>query len=354
MTKRIVNIRQTRARLEIPDGQTILEAALAAGISYPHGCRSGRCGSCKSRLIEGKVQLLQHSRFALTEEEKSDGLILACCALPQTDAAVAWLDSDDEAVVPPRCLDAIVTGLDDLTHDIKLVRVTPADSSPLLFTAGQYARIGFIGTPVRSYSMANRERDGSLEFHIRRVAGGIASEHIHGVLKTGDKVELEFPLGSSYLRKSHSGPMLCIAGGSGLAPIKSIVETALANGMKQPIHVYHGVRNERDLYLIKHFQTLAEQYANLTFVVALSEAETTQYRRGFVTKAVADDLVNLDGWKAYVAGPPAMIGSAIQLALARGLRGEDIHADVFFTPDDRSLKCQSNEFDPGSIPGNRA
>ncbi len=141
MTRIIVDIRQTQTRLEIPDGQTILEAALAAGISYPHGCRSGRCGSCKSRLIEGEVQLLQHSRFALTEEEKSDGLILACRALPQTDAAVAWLVGDDEVVEPPRCIDAVVTGLDDLTHDIKLVRVTPADGCPLPFTAGQYARI---------------------------------------------------------------------------------------------------------------------------------------------------------------------------------------------------------------------
>ncbi|MCC2999878.1 2Fe-2S iron-sulfur cluster binding domain-containing protein, partial [Campylobacter jejuni] len=107
MTRRNVDIRQTRTRLEVSNGQTILEAALAASISYPHGCRSGRCGSCKSRLIEGEVQLLQHSRFALTEEEKSDGLILACCALPQTDVAVAWLVSDEKAVEAPRRLDAV-------------------------------------------------------------------------------------------------------------------------------------------------------------------------------------------------------------------------------------------------------
>ena len=334
MTRRIVDIRQTRTRLEVLNGQTILEAALAAGISYPHGCRSGRCGSCKSRLIEGEVQLLQHSRFALTEEEKSDGLILACCALPQTDVAVAWLVSDEKAVEAPRRLDAVVIGLYDLTHDIKLIRIAPADGSSLPFTAGQYAQIRFTGTPMRSYSMANRVGEGSLEFHVRRVAGGITSEHIHGALKSGDKVELEFPLGSSYLRQNHSGPMLCIAGGSGLAPIKSIVETALAHGMKQPIHVYFGARSECDLYLVEHFQSLAEQYANLTFVVVLSEAEATQYRCGFVTKAVADDLMDLDGWKAYVAGSPGMVDAAIQLALARGLRVEDMHADVFFTPDD--------------------
>ena len=213
MTSKFVDIRQARTSLEVREGQTILDAALAAGIPYPHGCRSGRCGSCKSRLIEGEVELLQHSRFALTEEEKADGLILACRAMPQTDAAVAWLGSDDDdSVETPRRLDAIVTGLDDLTHDIKLVRIAPADGSPLLFTAGQYAQVGFDGAPARSYSMANRHGDDSLEFHIRRVPGGVTSEHVHFGLKTGDRVALEFPLGSSYLRQHHSGPILCIAG----------------------------------------------------------------------------------------------------------------------------------------------
>lgn len=113
---KLVEIRQARTSLEIQDMQTILDAAFAAGIPYPHGCRSGRCGSCKSRLIEGAVELLQHSRFALTDEEKNDGFILACRALPQTDVTVAWLGSDDAVVPPPQRLNGIVTCLDDLTH----------------------------------------------------------------------------------------------------------------------------------------------------------------------------------------------------------------------------------------------
>ncbi|MEJ5021108.1 2Fe-2S iron-sulfur cluster-binding protein [Ochrobactrum vermis] len=334
MTARSVDIRQARRTLDVQEGQTILDAALAAGISYPHGCRSGRCGSCKSRLIEGEVELLQHSRFALTDEEKTGGLILACRAVPQTNAAVAWLGSDeDDAVEPPRRLDAVVTGLDDLTHDIKLVRIAPADGSSLLFTPGQYAQIGFDGAPARSYSMASRHGDDSLEFHVRRVPGGVTSEHVHGALRPGDKVTLEFPLGSSYLRQHHSGPILCIAGGSGLAPIKSIVETALAHGMKQPIHVYFGVRAQRDLYLVEHFQTLAKRHPNLTFAPVLSEAQSAQYRSGFVTQFVAEDISDLDGWKAYVAGPPLMVDAAMEVTFARGLRREDIHADVFFTPE---------------------
>ncbi|WP_048646307.1 2Fe-2S iron-sulfur cluster-binding protein [Nitratireductor soli] len=334
MTAKLVDIRQSRTSLEVQDGQTILDAALAAGIPYPHGCRSGRCGSCKSRLIEGKVELLQHSRFALTDEEKADGLILACRALPQTDTAVAWLGSDDDDVQPPRRLDGIVTHLDDLTHDIKLVRITPEDRAPLLFNAGQYAQVGFNGVPARSYSMANWHGYGGLEFHIRRVPGGTTSEHAHSALKTDDKATLEFPLGSSSLRLHHSGPILCIAGGTGLAPIKSIVESALAHGMKQPIHVYSGARAERDLYLVGHFQALARRHPNLTFAPVLSEARSAQHRGGLVTQVVAEELSDLDGWKAYIAGPPPMVDAAMDLAFARGMRKEDMHADVFFTPEE--------------------
>lgn len=334
MTAKFVDIRQTMTRLEVPDGQTILDAALLAGIPYPHGCKSGRCGSCKSRLIEGEVELLKHSRFALTDQEKAAGMILACRALPQTHAAVAWLGSDDGDVQSPRRVDGIVTHIDDLTHDIKLVRIAPEDESSLLFTAGQYAQVGFNGVPARSYSIANRHGTDGLEFHIRRVPGGAASEHVHNALKTGDKTTLELPLGSSSLRQHHSGPILCIAGGSGLAPIKSIVETALAHGMKQPIHVYFGVRTERDLYLVEHFQALAKRHANLTFVPVLSEVQSSQYRSGFVTQVMAEDLSDLDGWKAYVAGPPLMVEAAMEAAFARRLQRQDMHADVFFTPEE--------------------
>lgn len=334
MTVKRIDIRSARASLDVHAAQTILDAALAANLPYPHGCRSGRCGGCKSRLIEGEVESLQHSPFALTDEEKAGGLILACRALPVTDVAVAWLGGNDEdALQSPRRLNGVVTHLEDLTHDIKLVRIDTVDGAGSRFVAGQYAEVSFDGVPARSYSMANRHGDGGVEFHIRHVPGGAASRHVHRALKAGDKVALEYPMGSSYLRENHSGPILCIAGGSGLAPIKSIVETALAHGMKQPIHVYFGARSERDLYLVNHFRALAEWHANLYFQAVLSEADSAGYRHGFVTEAVAEDLPDLDGWKAYVAGPPPMVDAAMDVAFARGLTRCDMHADVFFTPE---------------------
>ena len=339
MTKH-VNISQTGRTITVAEGVTLLEAALYDGIAYPHGCRSGRCGSCKSRLVSGKVDLLDHSRFALSDDEKAQGLILACCAIPTTDAIVAWLGEDEETPSHPRRrLNCRVAAITDATHDIKRIQLVIDGADPLVFTAGQYARLTFPGAPTRDYSMASGPGDRALEFHIRRVPGGAATQHIHARLKLGDPVLLEGPFGSSYLREQHTGPMLCVAGGSGLAPIKGIVEAAIARGMKQSIHVYFGARSVRDLYLIEHFEGLAQQHPNLSFTPVLSDAPFGgRWRSGFVSDAVAKDLQDLDGWKAYVAGPLPMVEAVLQIGTARELRLEDLHADVFFTPEEASAR----------------
>jgi len=334
MTKHI-DIRQSGRTIAARDGVTILEAALSEGISYPHGCRSGRCGSCKSRLVSGEVDILDHSRFALSVEEKAQGLILACRAIPTTDVIVAYIgDDEDTQSHPRRQLNCRVAAIADATHDIKRIQLVIDGPDPLVFTAGQYARLTFPGAPPRDYSMANGPGERALEFHIRRVPGGVATQRIHTLLKLGDSVLVEGPFGSSYLRERHTGPILCIAGGSGLAPIKGIVEAAIAQGMKQPIHVYFGARGECDLYLVDHFVGLAQRHPNLTFTPVLSDAPLVgmHWRTGFVTDAIAQDLPDFDGWKAYVAGPPPMVEAAMQICAERGLRSEDLYADVFFTP----------------------
>lgn len=333
MTK-TVHIRQAGRTIAVPEGVTILDAALADDIAYPHGCRSGRCGACKSRLVTGEVNFLNHSRFALSDEEKAQGLILACRAIPTTDTTVAWLSCDEETPSHPRRqLNCRVAAIVDATHDIKRIQLVIEGVEPLVFTAGQYARLTFPGAPTRDYSMANVPGEQALEFHIRRVPGGSATQHVHTLIKPGDSVMVEGPFGSSYLRERHTGPILCIAGGSGLAPIKGIVDAAIAKGMKQPIHVYFGVRSERDLYLVDHFIGLAQRHPNLTFTPVLSDAApAVQWRTGFVTDALAKDLQDLDGWQVYVAGPPPMVEAAMQICTARGLRSKDLYADVFFTP----------------------
>jgi len=331
----LVQIRQADRQISVADDRTILQAALEHGIAYPNGCRSGRCGSCKSRLIEGEVDLLPHTPFALTPEEREMGLILACRAQPKTGATVAWLGrEEDRADHPMRVFKAKVVALDDATHDIKRVRLLPEGGVPLAFSAGQYAQLSFPGAPSRDYSMANLPGQRELEFHIRRIPNGAASERVASMLAVGDEVTVRGPCGTAFLRHRHTGPILAIAGGSGMAPIKSIVETALNHGFRQPIHLYFGARQERDLYLTDHFWTVCEHHPNLTFIPVLSQVEQSLvYRTGTVAQAIAEDLQDLDGWQAYMAGPPAMADRVTPILLERGLQRDELHLDVFFTPD---------------------
>ena len=327
-----VTIREHRGSIAVEPGATILEAALAAGVPYPHGCRSGNCGACKSVLESGEVELAPYSDYALTEEERAQGLILACRAVPWSDATVAWLETDEVAAHPIRHLTCRAIELEDLTHDIKQVRLEILSGGPFDFSAGQYAALRVSGLPARDFSMANRPDEPILEFHVRHMTGGAASRYIVRNLKLGETVRLEGPFGSAHLREHHTGPILAIAGGSGLAPIKSIVETALGRGTRQPIHLYAAVRDERDLYLEVHFSALATAHPNLRFTTVLSEPQQPTARRtGFVHEAVAADIRDLDGAKAYLAGPPVMVEAATAMLLSRGMPRGDIHADAFYT-----------------------
>lgn len=326
-----VRIARADRAIDVPAGTTILEAALDAGIAYPFGCQSGNCGACKSRLLRGEVAMQGYSEFALSDEEKSRGLILACRAVPQAESEVAWLEEDDLIVHPRRLLACEVASLDDATHDIKRVRLRIVSGGPFDFSAGQFASVAFDACPPRDYSMANVPGDPILEFHVRRTAGGAASMHVAERLAVGDEVRVEGPFGSSYLREAHRGPIIAVAGGSGMAPIKSVVERALQKELPQHIYFYFGVRTERDLYLHDHFAALAEKHANLHFVPVLSEGDGMHHRSGLVHEAVGRDFDELDGCKAYIAGPPVMVEAATRLFEARGMRRVDIHADAFYT-----------------------
>jgi CDP-4-dehydro-6-deoxyglucose reductase/ferredoxin-NAD(P)+ reductase (naphthalene dioxygenase ferredoxin-specific) len=170
-----------------------------------------------------------------------------------------------------------------------------------------------------------------LEFHVRHGSGGATGAHVRDRLKLGDEVRVEGPFGASYLRESRRGPIVAVAGGSGLAPIKSIVERALALALPQPIHLYFGVRTTRDRYLEEHFAALASKHANFHFTPVVSDGPSGGHRSGPVHHAVAADFSSFDGCKAYLAGPPALVEAATVLFEQRGMRRSDIHADAFYT-----------------------
>ena len=320
------------AEIEAPPGRTILETALARGIDYPHGCRSGNCGGCKSHLIAGEVEMAPFSPYALDGEERERGLILACRAVPWSDCAVEPVAADEEAVHASRRLACRVAAIRPATHDIRILALDIESGGPFEFTAGQYAALAFDGLPPRDFSMASPPGAARLEFHIRLAAGGRVTRHVLDELRVGDPVSVSGPMGNAHYRRGHRGPILLAAGGSGLAPIKSIAECALAGGARQDMVLYFGARAERDVYLEEHFAALAAKYANFRVVTVLSEPDgPTRRRTGFLADALAADLRDLDGFKAYLAGPPVMVESCTERLLALGLARRDCHADAFYT-----------------------
>lgn len=335
-----VTIRNFSTAIEVPAGDTILDVALDKGLDYPHGCRSGNCGACKSVLHKGEVELTDYSDYALTDDERKAGQILACRAMPQGDCEISFQEPDEAASHPRRLLDCRVVELIRATHDITIVRLAVAAGGPFAFSAGQYASVTFGDLPARDYSMANHPDEAILEFHVRVAAGGTVSAYVASQLKLGDMVGVEGPFGVSYLREKHTGPIVACAGGSGLAPIKSIVDTALSRGMKQPIKLYFGARDERDIYLEPHFQALAAKHPNLVFQTVLSEPKAATARRsGLMVDVVRQDFRDLDGAKAYLAGPPIMVETCVAALEALGVRREDCHADAFYTAAEMAAKA---------------
>lgn len=314
-------------------GETILSNALQAGVSFPHNCQSGNCGACKCELIEGDVLELPYSEYALSAEERSRNLILACRTQVWGDCAVRMLEAEETVLHPSRVLRCRLLSLTDLTHDIKELRLAIESGGPYTFSAGQHAKLKFgPGIPERNYSMANHPDDATIEFHVRAVPRGQASGYVFTSLHAGAEVKVLGPLGNAYLRENHAGPILAVAGGSGMAPIKSICGSALRADPNRRIHLYFGVRDEQDVYLEPYLQELAGRHPNFSFEIALSQPmQATSRRRGLIRDAISSDFTSFANFKAYLAGPPPMVESVQQLLLDKGIALRDIHADAFYS-----------------------
>jgi CDP-4-dehydro-6-deoxyglucose reductase/ferredoxin-NAD(P)+ reductase (naphthalene dioxygenase ferredoxin-specific) len=310
-------------------GDTILASLLRAGVPFPFSCQAGNCGTCKCELVSGDVLELEHSEHALAPEERAKGIILACRTQVWDDAVVRRIDAEELVLHPSRVMRCRVLELEDLTHDIKGVRLAIEAGGPFVFSAGQYAQLEFAAGLSRHYSMASTPQEAELVFHIRHMPGGRTSAHVATQLKPGDKLKVSGPLGVAYLRENHAGPALLVAGGSGLAPIQAILRTMLGRGHGAPVTLYFGVRSERDLYheaLLKH---LAARHSNFSYHVVLSEQKGAPGRRyGLVHEAI-ELPESAQGVMAYLAGPPVMVEAATSLLASRGLLPRQIHADAF-------------------------
>ncbi len=337
--------------IEVAEGQTILDACLRSGIYLPHACGHGLCGTCKTQVVEGEVDHGEASGFALMDFERDDGFVLACTATLQSDVTIeADVEEDlDARRISVRDFDGVVVGIDSLTHDVKGVRLA-IDGEGIDFQAGQYVMVNLpgVGGP-RAFSIANAPSSRThVELQVRRVLGGAGTGYVHDKLKLGDRVNFSGPYGRFVVRKSRGGPLIFLAGGTGVSSPRAMILDLFEEGYTEPITLIHGVRADADRYGRDEFEALAESHPNFRYVPALSnepEGSAWAGERGFVHD-VAKRLYGgvFEGLTAYLCGPPPMIEACIGALMQGRLFEKHIFTEKFFTAQDAGSKPKSPLF----------
>jgi len=312
--------------VHVSAGSNLLEALLEHQVPISYSCMSGRCGTCRCKVLKGEVPGMHAADGRLAQQSDH---VLACQSTVQSDCVIEVPEPDEVVVHPARTLKGVITAFEPLCHDVRRLRLKL--NKPLEFSPGQYVTLQFWPEATRSYSMAGLPGDDEIEFHIRVVPDGRVTPLLDERLAVGGTVKLNGPLGASYLRRKHTGPMLCIAGGTGLAPMLSVIRGALESGMQNDVHLYFGARAERDVYGLAALEHLARDFPSFRYHIVLShEVSNERYLCGFVTDVVTHHWPSLEGWRVYLAGPPPMVEAATQLAERRGVPFEHIHADAFY------------------------
>ena len=314
--------------LQVPTGANLLETLRANDVPISYSCMSGRCGTCRCKVISGSV--IETGREAKITNPSEGEYVLACTSVLSESCAIEIPEPDEIVTHPARIIKGTVTAIEEATHDIRIIRLRPA--KPLSFSPGQYATLQFTPDHIRPYSMASLCTDEELEFHIRRVPDGRVTSYVFDQIKLGDVIRVSGPLGTAYLRTRHEGPLLCVAGGTGLAPILSIVRGAIAANMDNPIHLYFGVRSPQDIYRLDQLKVLQTLHPalKLNVIVTTDDGGTSGRRTGLVTEAIAEDIPDFQGWRAYVCGAPPMVEATAALLRQRHMDENHIHADAFY------------------------
>jgi len=315
------------------DKETVLAAALRQGVTLAYSCRNGDCGTCKGKLISGKIDYGRYEAKAMSDEEREAGAALFCQAVPLSDLVIDAREISAAEGIPIRIMPCRVMKLDRLAHDVMQLSLKLAEGQRLQFLAGQYIDILLSGNQRRSFSLATAPHaDELLQLHIRHVPGGLFSGQVFTTMKERDLLRFQGPLGTFFLREDSDRPVILVAGGTGFAPIKSILDHAFAQGTTRPLHLYWGVRAQRDLYLHELPQTWAREHAHFHYTPVLSEPLSEDHwsgRRGWVHEAVIVDHPDLSRHEVYASGPPPMIEALKKAVIAHGLPNDRLYYDSF-------------------------
>ena len=323
--------------------ETILAAAIHAGVGLPYGCKDGACGSCKCKKLSGEVTHEAYSENALSEAELAAGLILTCRATATSDVVLESRQVTGANAFPIKKMPVRVNALEKLSHDVMRVQLQLPAHTAFQFHAGQYLEFILRDGSRRAYSMATpphvAENTPAIELHIRHMPGGKFTDHVFGAMKEKEILRAEGPFGSFFLREDSDKPMVFLASGTGFAPIKALLEHMQHKDMTRPVSLYWGGRRPEDLYMDAWLKELSTSMPNLSYVPVVSDALPEDHwsgRTGYVHQAVLDDFADLSGHEVYACGAPVVVDAArSSYTSQRGLPEECFFADAFTSEADK-------------------
>jgi propane monooxygenase reductase subunit len=338
MAKHKVRFEPVGIEIEVGEEETVLNAAFRQGIALFHGCKEGQCSACKQFLLEGDLEMDRYSTFALNEFEEEEGYVLLCRSHAYSDLEIELIYYDEDMLrmgIPIQDVRAEVEEIESLTPEIKRLVLKLVDPPEMAFRAGQYAEIYVPGSDEhRAYSMANTPySDERAEFIIRVFPDGKFSGLLEGDLKVGDSLKIKVPYGVFMLHEDSDSDVIFIGGGTGMAPLLSILRYMAQKGIERNATFYFGARRRKDLFYLDKIRELGEQLpGEFRLVPALSEPgpdDQWDGETGLITDVVArleDDLTNTE---AYLAGPPPMIDAALPVLAGKGVKEDKTYYDKF-------------------------
>jgi CDP-4-dehydro-6-deoxyglucose reductase, E3 len=313
--------------------ETILEAALRQGIGLPYGCRNGACGSCKGKLVSGEFDYGAYQERTLRPEEKAAGKALFCVGKACSDLTLEIKEIGGTGDIQIRTLPCRVEKVEKPAPDVAILSLKLPAQERLQFLAGQYLDILLKDGTRRSYSMANApHEDGYIQIHVRHIPGGQFSDHVFNDMRDRAILRFEGPHGSFFLREDSDKPIIFMAGGTGFAPIKAVIEHAFFTHIDREMVLYWGCRSLADLYMAQLPLQWAKEHPNFSFIPVLSDAkpeDNWQGRTGLVHQAILDDFDKLGGYQVYACGAPIMVESGQKAFAERGLPDDEFFADSF-------------------------
>jgi CDP-4-dehydro-6-deoxyglucose reductase len=312
---------------EVAAGETVLQAALRSGVALAHDCQLGGCGTCRARLIEGTVSY-EEWPFALTEEEASEGFALLCQARPQSNLVIEPARAI-EALPPSERHTAVIRTLNRISPQVEHLVLEIPSCPSLAWRPGQHMNVVLDDGATRSFSMASTPRGGLVDFHIRRLDGGRFTDRGLAAARPGDALEVEIPCGSFVYHPEDDRPLVMIATGTGLAPIKAMLEGLMDDPDCPPVSLYWGARTVGDLYLHDVIPGWRPRLYDFNYVPVLSRASAPNCRSGYVQDVILADFDDLSEHGIYLCGSPVMIADALPALLDRGAVRERIYTEGF-------------------------